>query len=122
MKKLLLSVTLTMSLVLTATSALAGSFQLGTVTELSVAHDRATFQLDTSQGGIDMRDVCLDASKELNFIIDFSQAGGLALLDVVREARKNGTNLGINGNGQCVGNEQEGVDTIAPAQPVIPTS
>lgn len=117
MKKLLVTAALTLSVALTATSAIAGSFQLGTVTELSVSHDRATFQLDTSADQIDIRESCLDSSKELNFIIDFSKVGGAALLDVVREARANDTKLGINGDGVCIGDEQEGVDTIAPKMP-----
>ncbi len=109
MKKLLPAITLGCSF-----AATAGSFQLGTVTELSISHQQANFQLDTSADNIDIRSSCLDASKPLNFIIDFSQPGGRALFDTVVAARKDNTKLGINGDGVCVGDEFEKVDTINP--------
>lgn len=93
---------------------MAGSFQLGTVTELSVSHQRATFQLDTSADNIDIRVNCLDSAKPLNFIIDFTQPGGRMLFDTVVAARQAGSKLAINGDGVCMGDEFEGVDTINP--------
>lgn len=104
---------LSAAIVLAASFSASASFQHGTVTELSVSHDRATFQLDVSTG-IDIRESCLDSSKPLNFIIDFTRPGGRAMFDTVVAARNAGTVLGVNGDGVCAGDEFEKADSIAP--------
>ncbi|NQY37112.1 MAG: hypothetical protein HRT37_19535 [Alteromonadaceae bacterium] len=106
-------------LVVTITSMSASaSYMYGTVTELAITHDSATFQIDTSNG-YNGQDVC-DTSKELNFKIDFTKPGGIALFDIIKESRKAQTNVGVNGTGICINNEFEMVDRIAPAMPVTP--
>jgi hypothetical protein len=114
MKGIKLSMALVAMIAFSGTSALAGSFQVGTVQELAVSHDRATLQLDTSASQIDVRDPCLDSSKPLNFIIDFSKVGGEALYNTVLQAKKEGGVLLINGDGVCIGDEQEGLDSLVP--------
>jgi uncharacterized cupredoxin-like copper-binding protein len=95
--------------------AIAGSFQVGTVKEFAVGHDGASFQLDTTQTGIDIRESCLDPNKELSFRIDFTKVGGMAVFETVMDANKNGTQLQVNGDGVCIGDEQETADRIVPS-------
>lgn len=117
MKKTILSALAACALTISATAS--ASYQYGTVTEFIVTPDRATFQLDTTDGA-DMREGCLDPAKPLNFVIDFADLGGKAMYEVVYDARKNGTKLGINGDGTCIGDEFEKADSIAPAW--VPTT
>jgi hypothetical protein len=95
------------------TTTLSASYQLGTIKELSISHDRATFQIETANGGYDGQNVC-DLSKELNFTIDLSKSGGMALFNTIKEIRTDGKMVGVNGSGVCMGDEFEEVDSIAP--------
>ncbi len=104
MKKILITIATIASLPLMA------SYQFGTVQELALQADRATFQLDTSNG-VDLQDVC-DLSKELNFTIDLNTAGGVAMFEAVKEAKVSGTSIAVNGSGVCQFDEFEAVDTI----------
>ena len=98
---------------LLATSAQA-SFQVGQVTEVAIGHESASFQLDTSNGGLDLRESCLDVSKPLNFVIDLSAAGGVVLLEQVLKAKSEQGTLAVNGDGQCIGDEFEKLDRLVP--------
>ena len=110
--------TIAMLIIATASMSASASYMYGTVSELAITHDSATFQIDT-MNGYNGQDVC-DVSKALNFKIDFTKPGGMALYNVVKESRKDQTKLGVNGTGVCLNNEFEMVDTIAPALPVAP--
>jgi hypothetical protein len=94
----------------------SASYKFVTVSEMIIKHDKITFQVDTTNG-YDGQDVC-DLSKPLNFFIDMSQPSGQALFETIRDARKDKTNVGINGDGVCQGDEFENLDTIAPALPI----
>ncbi|MFY0656192.1 MAG: hypothetical protein JXR12_05425 [Neptunomonas phycophila] len=95
-------------------SATAGSLMVGTVVpgSLGVAHDKAIFQVDASDGGIDNRDVCLQPSGEVEFVIDLSQPGGKAIFDEVKFARDQNRTIQVNGSGVCPNSVQENIDKV----------
>lgn len=107
MKKLLLTSALVLSLQANA------SFQLGKVTEVAITHESASFQLDTTNG-LDNREACLDPVKPLNFLIDLTSAGGVVLLEQVLNAKATGSNLAVNGDGNCIGDETEKLNRLVP--------
>ncbi len=110
MKKLAIAASILLS-----TSAFAGSYQFGTVTELIADTEQVSFQIDTSNGADIRADNC--NGQPLNFVIDFNLPTAQAMFELVHDARKNGTSVGVNGDGVCwAGGEFERVSSIAPAR------
>ena len=114
MKKTLCSITLIAAAILSTATVQAEphSFQLGTVTGLTVRPGGASFQLDTSVYNIDIRSDCNDADKPLNFTIDTTTTAGAKMYDLVLEAKESGFTLWVNGDGICIGTDTEKADTL----------
>ncbi len=110
MKRITTSLLLTLAV---SSSAFAGSYQYGKVTEVATTGDAVTFQLDTTDGADIRADNC--QADTLNFSINFAtKAAAKAMFDIVMESKRTGVKIGVNGDGNCWANgEFENADSIA---------
>ncbi len=112
-----------------ATSAFAGSLQVGEVSAVSVEADGAKFELNTSVDmGLDARASCLNAEGPISFNIPFTTLdpqgnvvdvpGAKLMYQTVMQAKLQGFYIQVNGDGNCVGVESEKaviVNLVSPA-------
>ncbi|MGD1527043.1 hypothetical protein [Vibrio owensii] len=95
-----------------AGSAFAGSYQFGTVTEFVAEKDRVTFQINTVDGADIRAEGC--EGEPLNFSISATEPGAQFMFELVKDAKKTGGKIGVNGDGQCwAGGEFENAESIA---------